>query len=124
MPAPLTCRLAPPVPCRPANPFREPWPLRGPSWHDAMRPAPEGGLSRDRARLGLPELQTWFCVPRSPSSTVASCDGFQQALAGAAAATPFRLAVFLGGFRTPALSRRTAMVDEGPASENFHTSRH
>src|SRR5580704_6327817 len=41
----------------------------------------------------------------------------------AAAATPFRLAVsFLGGFRTPALSRRTAMVNEGPASENLHNS--
>jgi hypothetical protein len=36
---------------------------------------------------------------------------------------PFRLAVsFLGGFRTPALSRRTAMVNEGPASENLHRS--
>jgi hypothetical protein len=39
----LTCLLAPPVPFRPADPFREPWPLRGPSRHDALRPAPAFG---------------------------------------------------------------------------------
>ena len=37
---------------------------------------------------------------------------------------PARGRPFLGGFRTPAPSRRTAMVDEGPASENLHMNRH
>jgi hypothetical protein len=52
-------------------PFGAPWPVLGPSRHDAMRPAPavgaKAGFFATVARLGLPELQTWFCVPRCAS---------------------------------------------------------
>jgi hypothetical protein len=81
------------------------------------------GAARGMGGLPAERLLSNGDTVGSDRSTTDASDS--QIPIGRAAATPFRLAVsFLGGFRTPALSRRTAMVNERPASENLHICGH
>jgi len=59
---PLTGQLAPPVPCRARAPFRPPWPLSWPSWHDSAR------RQRSERRRALPRTRTLCNFPRIPLS--------------------------------------------------------